>query len=932
MSRHRRPGRAGRRVGSLHPAAVARQSRVDAWPLLTAGVLICLTTFLSTTTPRLLESTADDAVRAAVTQPGAGAEVTVTVPLTEGETFPRALRTDTASSVEYAVEQLELSLPPELTAVLEAPVAVVSTLDLSLALADGGPGGRLRLAYVWRQEPFGVRWVTGRPPAATTTPLEVAESPPTTRWPVDVGLSESAADVLDVATGDRLTVADADGAPVDVRVVGVFRPDDADDPVWAQVPGLLEPRVQGSGPTAGTDVAALLSAGSVPMARLAVSPERTTSTYTLTVDADALHHRDAGTVAASTAALEAAPPDAGIPGVEPVVRSGLDLVLLEADARIRAAEAQASVLLVGVGAVAALVLALIAQVLVRRRTAVITQHRARGASLPALAGGLAVESVTLTALGGGLGLLLASAVAPGSAGAPWAAPALVVAALAAPLRGVQVASAVTGGRRVPADRRRRHLAGRAARVRRTAAEAALVVVAVAAFVTLRGRGLADVDPQGADLLLAAAPTLLCVTVAVLLVRLLPPALRRVVAVTRALRHAVPVLSAARAHASSGSVVPFVALTVAVGLATFGLVVTETTRAGLVDGSWDTVGADVTVRTEPSPDLADQAAGLAAADGVDAAATGRVDDAVQLFLGSSDHRVRLVALDAAAFERLLAATPLEDAPQLDRLTRQGPGDAVPVLLGSGLSPGSTGGTTGAADLSLLWDREPVRLTDVGIAPALAGLQDRSGDDDPDALVVVVDREALAAAVDDDVDPDTLWVAGPGADDAVRGTPALAPELTTSRAAWIEARRGDPLTAGLLLVVGGSVLALLALAVGAAVLGASASAAARATTLATLRVLGLGARDVGRVAVGELLPSVAAAGVVGTGLGILAASWTAGPLTLRILTGQATDPALAVPWWVSGPLLAVVVTVGGVVAVESSARRRHRLGQVMRVGGP
>ena len=52
----------------------------------------------------------------------------------------------------------------------------------------------------------------------------------------------------------------------------------------------------------------------------------------------------------------------------------------------------------------------------------------------------------------------------------------------------------------------------------------------------------------------------------------------------------------------------------------------------------------------------------------------------------------------------------------------------------------------------------------------------------------------------------------------------------------------------------------------------------------------------------------------------------------MTGQAADPALAVPWWAAGPPLALVATVAVVVAVESSARRRLRLGQVLRVGGP
>jgi putative ABC transport system permease protein len=920
-------------VGALHPATVARQARADVWPLVTAAVVICLTTFLAAATPWLLDAMADDAVRYAVADPRAGAEVTVTVPLTEGWSFPRELRTDTASSVEYAADQLEENLPAELLTVLGPPLGAVTSTSLRLGLPDGGPGGSLRLAYVWSADAAEIEWVDGGPGAATATPLEVAGARAGTRWPVEVGLSESAAALLDVGVGESLSVADGQSRPVEVTVTGVFRAQDPQDPVWGQVPELLEPRVLGTTGNARTEVAALLSAESVPLARLAVEPDDTFRTYTLEVEPDQVRHADARLVAARIAALEAAPTDLGIPGPEPVVRSRLDLVLLAADARVQAARAQASVLLVAVVAVSALVLALVAQVLTRRRHAVLAQHRARGASLAAIGGALVLESVTVTALSGGLGLALAAVVAPGSADAPWALPVLAVAVLAAPLRGVRAAWAGTGGRRAPANRRLRHLAGRAARVRRGSAEAALVLVGVGAFVTLRGRGLAETDPLGADLLLAAAPTLLCVAVAVLVVRLLPVGLRRAVAVARGLRQAVPVLSAARAHATSGAAVPFVAVTVAVGLTTFGLVVTETARTGLVDGSWDTVGADVTVRTEASPDLPRQATAVANAQDVDAAVTGRVVDAVQLFSGSADRRVRVVALDAAAFERLLATTPLDDAPQLAGLDEPAADGALPVLLSADLtsSGGDDAGSSDPDELSLLWERTSVPLTPVGAAPVVAAVGGDATDGDP-APLVVVDREALAAALGVDVPPDTLWVAGSGAAAAVADVPALAQEEVTSRTAWIDARRSDPLTSGLVLVVGGAVLSLLGLSVLGVVLGASSSAAARATTLATLRVLGLGSRDVGRVAVGEVMPAVAVAGLTGTVVGALAAAGTVGPLSLRLVTGQAADPALAVPWWAAGPLLALLTTVAVVVAVESSARRRLRLGQVLRVGGP
>ena len=54
-----------------------------------------------------------------------------------------------------------------------------------------------------------------------------------------------------------------------------------------------------------------------------------------------------------------------------------------------------------------------------------------------------------------------------------------------------------------------------------------------------------------------------------------------------------------------------------------------------------------------------------------------------------------------------------------------------------------------------------------------------------------------------------------------------------------------------------------------------------------------------------------------------------LRLRLVTGQAADPALAWPWWLLAlpPVLAVVA--GAVAGLQ--AERRRPLGQVMRIGG-
>jgi putative ABC transport system permease protein len=67
----------------------------------------------------------------------------------------------------------------------------------------------------------------------------------------------------------------------------------------------------------------------------------------------------------------------------------------------------------------------------------------------------------------------------------------------------------------------------------------------------------------------------------------------------------------------------------------------------------------------------------------------------------------------------------------------------------------------------------------------------------------------------------------------------------------------------------------------------------------------------VAAGELLPPVVVAALGGPLLGVLLAQLTLCSLSLRLLTGQAADPDLVLPWgWlalVTAGLLAAVAVV-------------------------
>jgi putative ABC transport system permease protein len=146
-----------------------------------------------------------------------------------------------------------------------------------------------------------------------------------------------------------------------------------------------------------------------------------------------------------------------------------------------------------------------------------------------------------------------------------------------------------------------------------------------------------------------------------------------------------------------------------------------------------------------------------------------------------------------------------------------------------------------------------------------------------------------------------------------------------------RAAAPLPAALRGLAAVSTAVLVVLAVLALLLGTAASARDRGETLARLRTLGLRRRDAWRVALGELLPGALAATLGGLAVGVLLARACLGPLSVRLVTGQSSEPALVVPWWSVVPALLVVSSLLIAVAVESSARRRQRLGLVLRAGG-
>jgi putative ABC transport system permease protein len=301
--------------------------------------------------------------------------------------------------------------------------------------------------------------------------------------------------------------------------------------------------------------------------------------------------------------------------------------------------------------------------------------------------------------------------------------------------------------------------------------------------------------------------------------------------------------------------------------------------------------------------------------VRAAVAGRVADGTLVSSVSTGASVRLVVVDAGAYERLLAASDLPDAPQLERLTATGGADApVPALLCGG-PPGLENG------LHLRWGDVDLALDVVGEAPRVDATTDP---------VVVVDAAAFAAA-GAFADPDTIWAVGRGAPEALRTAAEEDPADTVLTYDDVLTRLRDaPLPAALVHLAVAAALLLVLLAGLGVVLGAAVDAPARATALGRLRALGLADRELRRVLAGELLVPVLASVLTGLVVGVATAWATFGLLGLEEVTGQSEAPQLVVPLW-TGLAILVLPLAALVLAARQSSRLRHtNLAQLLRSG--
>lgn len=893
---------------SLHGPTVRARFRVDRELLALTAVVVALTTALLAAVTPLTVRTADRAMADVVADASPGGSLVATAPSPPFNGI-RVRQPLSADRFEQSIETTQDLLPEPLASVVRPSVASLTSPFLEVT----GPGTtrHLRLAYLLSADGTtdgtpAVEYTQGRAPRPSGTPAQAGVQldfgdPP---WPVEVALSEDAAAAIQAGAGDRLTLQDEFSQPVEVRISGLYVAVDPRAAVWREAPELLSPSFGPDGEER-VSTGALVSSAALPDLRIAVPSDRLTQKIVFVPVPDRVRWRDTPTLQRQLGELQSSPgTTAGQIGWESILGRVLDDGLT----RVSTTRGQTQVVQQGLLAAALLLLVLAARLLVGRRAGSLTLARERGASLPAVAAELLPESVVVAAVGAGAGIGLA-AVLVGSADWRAAAPVVVVAALAPPVLGAVEAARATDARRAPANRAARRAVARARRARRLALEAAVLALAVVTFVALRQRGAVE-----DDLTTASATAWWTVAGALVLGRLVPPAVRLALRVARRGTGRVALFVTARLAQPGRRALALLVVTVSVAqLVVAGSLATSLQR-GQAAGALLEVGGDARLTTSPDGSLRERAEAAAAASGVDAAVAARVDDGVLLEVGTGATTVRLVVVDAPTYRRLLAESPLPDAAQLGELTRsRSDGDLPALLLGGPADRGDR--------VELSWDSRDVPLVVVGEAPRVGGSLDP---------VLLLDAEAFAAAAGG-ADPDTVWAVGPGAEAALAAVADdAAGESVTTYADVLADRRDSPLTSALVALTRGAALLLLLLAALGIVVGAAADAPARAVSAGRLRSLGLEAAGLRRVLTGELVAPTAAGVLAGVALGVGCAFAVFGALGLEEVTGQTEPPAVVVPWWTAVATVVLVAIAAGLARREARALQRTSLARLLRSG--
>jgi putative ABC transport system permease protein len=903
-------------------ASILRRLRAEPGVVAFVFVLVAVTSLAVAAAPRLFDRLADEGLRYAITR-GTPAQRDI-----ELATFANRTGSSDLSGVEALQDRLRSRFPSGVDRLIGEQRYLLDSVRLHL---DAPPNYDTFVTLHLRDRfDENIEWVDGRPPAAVGPP-EV-DAPPA----YEVGIAEASAAETKLAVG--MTVATKidptdpllrfvfprPTGPVEIRVVGIFRPLDPGSSYWSGDAGAIGPVIGGTAdrpiayalgilaPEAYDDLSAL----GLPLGvryRYQVDPARLDASQLDSVVTDLRKLR------------------ATIPGSDAAVRTGLADLLDRYIRERSAAGATISVAVVGPLGVAVGAIGLVAILVIRRRRPILVLSRGRGASSGQLLIAQLVEGVLLTAPASLLAFAVAVAVIPSR---PNGLSILAAGVVAAATTFVLLAATWPVARRPRRLLEREEVSAGRTSPRRIVFEALIVGLALAGTWLLRQRGLSGA-PRGLDPFLAASPVLVGIAVALLTIRLYPLPVRALGWLAARGRGLVPPLALREiGRHPTAAYLPLLVLTLTVAVGTFASAVSTTIQRGQVVASWQDVGADYRVWV-PSGGALSSNVDLSATDGVTGIAAALDPGTTSIYaLDGSPGSTRFVALDAPAYRSILASSPFADAVP-DALLAEPPSGGgvgtearpVPVLASSprpsGIQAVGKGGT-----FDIVLSSKRVRAVVVASADAFPGVP-------AGQPFVIAPRSWIVAAVGEGIArPTTLLVGGgPEARAAIESTVhrQSASAVITSRHTQYASMHDAPLVAGVVAGFGVSLVAALAYAMLAVVATVILDAQRRAREIGFLRTLGVTDRQVAALTLVEHGVPVIVALAVGTTLGLVVA-WLLEPgLGLGAFIGPGAVVRLGVSWpaVATVALVVVVVVLAGVLGSAWLARRLD-LGRVLRIG--
>jgi putative ABC transport system permease protein len=916
------------------------------------GLLACLCTLLAVSGPRAANRLHDSAFRQFIAAAPA-ADKTVIGSLDDNTLSTGQPDGLSAGQIQLIGNQLRRNLRGLPLAPATASWTSLTTPAVDVTVAHHSPALRAalppKLELSYRSTlASAVRVVAGRLPAGqpgsgASTILQAAVTTPTARR-------------FGLVVGSRLALP---GTGIVLAVSGIVQPRDPAAPFWTADPAVAAPALIYSGTYDLWLGGAFIGADAVSTLQARFNMTATQVTWNLPLDlnrltaaqASQLRPQLAGALTTAghvTSTSTTTVRQCSTKGRKPAIfRAGKKLHIAERCANqqvqvplsiamtsgagplitmFQASEASVSSVLdllsVSLAVLAAVVLLLAAWLLAERRRQEFAVLRARGAARRQL-GIAAFGGGAVTVLpGAAAGLVIGLALTP-STPAPlawWLAGLEVLAALAGPalftiwLHRDYAPAAATGEPH-----------SRLAPARRLIVEAALVLVAVGGLLVLREQGLRTGGPA---IYPSAAPALLAVGLAVIVLRAYPPLVRALLQLTRRRPGAAAFIGLARAaRVPVSATLPAFAMVLALALVSFAAMVRGAVIRGEIAASWQRAGADAVI-SSPEPVTARLQRTVAAMPGVQHVAEAGVA------VGSSPSvgQFSVLLVDPRQYAAVLAASPLPQLPAAFTATgtprgtaRGGTARPTPVLASPAMAA-----KVGRSPITVLLDGQRlIRVRVVGEAPAMSAVAAAS------AGYLVLNRQAavgLAAGLG--LAPDALLVAGSSVNPAdVRAAVSrYAPGATIVFRSRLLARLdAAPLRHGayLALLLGASAAACCCLL--ALLLSLLLSAAPRQQALARMSTMGLSPAQGGVAALIELLPQLLAVLAGGLACAVVLVPALGPALSLTAFTGSTTPvPVHVEPEWLAGTAIALLVlaitTLAGQTMVASrGVPRSLRIGE-------